>query len=95
MSDEPTGAGMTVPEYMTADEHEAMEVTARLANLVKKIIGEGPQAAHDWAEAAQRIHAIQHTIMAQAAARAYPDRYRPLGGHPAWASTPGSAGIRG
>jgi hypothetical protein len=29
---------------------------------------------------AMHVHAIQHAVMAQAAARAYPDLYGPLGG---------------
>ena len=65
---------------MTADEHRAMELTAELANLCRKIVGTGNQADHDWNELAHRIHAVQHTILAQAAARAYPYKYRPLGG---------------
>ncbi len=70
---------------MTDLEHEAMELTAQLANAMRRIIhdGGGSQVDHDWSEVAQRIHAIQHTILAQAAARAYPDLYRPLGG---WAA---------
>lgn len=65
---------------LTDEEHEAMALSAQLANLVRRIIGDGPQAEHDWNEMAQRIHAIQHTVLAQAAARAYPALYRPLGG---------------
>jgi len=34
---------------------------------------------HDWTEAAQRIHGLQHMVMAQAAARAFPHLYRELG----------------
>lgn len=66
-------------ELLTEDEHEAMRLSGELANTVGRIIGKGPQAEYDWNEAAQRIHAIQHMILAQAAARAYPDRYRLLG----------------
>lgn len=67
-------------DLLTDDEHTAMRLSADLANVVRRIIGSGSPAEHDWNEAAQRIHAIQHTIMAQAAARAYPALYRPLGG---------------
>ncbi len=79
---------MAAGDLMTEDEHAAMKLTADLANALHRIIGKGGQAEHDWAEAAQRIHAIQHTILAQAAARAYPDLYRPLGG---WPDTEGAA----
>lgn len=57
-----------------------MEVSATLANLMRQVIGGGPDAAHDWNEAAHNIHAVQNAILAQAAARAYPDQYRLLGG---------------
>lgn len=65
---------------LTADEHEAMALSGKLAGVIRRIIGNGQQAENDWSEAAQRIHAIQHMVLAQAAARAYPDLYRPLGG---------------
>lgn len=69
----------SIDELMTADEHEAMRLTGELASLVHKIIGDGPQAEHDWAEFTVRIHACQHMIMRQCAARAFPDLYRRLG----------------
>lgn len=62
-------------ELLTDDEHEAMRLSAALANLLHRICGATP----DWTEAAYRIHGIQHMVMAQAAARAYPDLYRRLG----------------
>jgi hypothetical protein len=65
---------------MTDLEHEAMELSAQLANTLHRIIGDGPQASNDWAEAAMRIHSMQQMILAQAACRAYPDRYRLMGG---------------
>jgi hypothetical protein len=80
-------------EALTPDEHEAMRLSAALANVVRRIIGDGPQAEHDWNEAAQRIHAVQHMVMAQAAARCYPERYRLLGGTVA-ATAPQSASAR-
>jgi len=72
---------MAIPgELLTPDEHLAMETSAQLANLVRKIIGDGPDADWDWGEALYRIHAVEQMILAQAAARAFPDLYRPLGG---------------
>lgn len=65
---------------MTDLEHEAMDLSGKLANTCRKIIGDGPQAEHDWAEMAIRIHSVQHMILAQSAAREYPSKYRPLGG---------------
>lgn len=64
---------------LTTEEHEAMVLSGKLAGAVRKIIGEGPTSEHDWAEAAAAIHVIQRMILAQSAAREYPDLYRLLG----------------
>lgn len=64
---------------LTEKEHEAMRVTGELANLLSEIIGKGPTRAQDINEIAGHLHAIQHAIMAQAAARLDPDLYRLLG----------------
>jgi hypothetical protein len=66
-------------DLLTADEREALALSGQLAKLCRRIVGSGPQAADDWSELASRIHAVQHTIMAQAAARAYPFEFRLLG----------------
>lgn len=66
-------------EWLTEDEHRAMELSGELATLIHRIIGDGPVAISDWAEAAGHIHSVQRNILAQAAARLYPDRYRLLG----------------
>lgn len=66
---------------MTPAEHRAMEMTADLWNhLVREVVADGSSAAGDLRELASHIHAIQHAILSQAAARVYPDRYRLLGG---------------
>lgn len=70
---------------LTTAEQTALGLTADLWNLVvREVILDGPTADHDRAEFAAQIHAVQHTLMAQSAARAHPDRYRLLGGslHP-------------
>jgi len=70
----------TTPPALTEDEHEAMRLTAKLTNLMcRAVIGRGDSRYRDIEEFVAHIHAIQHTIMAQAAARAYPDQYRLLG----------------
>ena len=71
---------LTTTDLLTPDEQEAMRLSGELASLCHRIIGNGPQAANDWSEMAVRIHGVQHMILAQAAARAYPDEYRLLGG---------------
>jgi len=74
---------------LTTAERKALELTGELANLVHhQVISGGPMHDHDWNEFAMRIHAVQHMIMAQAAARAYPDDFRLLGGTIGSASQP-------
>lgn len=74
---------LLVPEIMTAAEHRAMELTAELAKLMRhEIIAEGPAWRNDHREFMADLHHIQHRILKQAAARAYPDLYRLLGGWP-------------
>lgn len=67
---------------LTPTEFEAMDLLGKAANAVRRVIGDGDQAEHDWSEAADKIHQLQTTVMAQAASRAYPEKYRPLGGWP-------------
>lgn len=47
--------------------------------LVDDVVEHGRNARDDLAELAAHLHAIQNAVLAQAAARAYPDRYRRLG----------------
>jgi len=68
------------PGLLTPDEQEAVTLAGRLANLISRIVAAGPTRNDDINEAVVHIHGIQHAVMAQAAARAYPDRYRLLGG---------------
>lgn len=70
---------LKIEDLMTQEEHDCMTVSAELAELLRKVIGDGRQTEHDWAEAAAHIHAIQRMVMSQAAARAFPDLYRLLG----------------
>lgn len=68
-------------ELLTEAEHKAMDLTAQLWNLlVSDVVGNGHSRAKDLHELVHHLHAIQHTVMSQAAARAYPNRYRLLGG---------------
>lgn len=74
---------MTVvrPEDLLTDvERRALACSSELSGLLRHIIGDGPQAANDWAEAAHHIHVLQRYVMSQAAARAFPTEYRALGG---------------
>jgi hypothetical protein len=70
----------TDPELLTEAEHRAIDYTAALWHELGEIVGPGPSRAVDLRELVVHIHAIQHAVMSQAAARAYPDRFRLLGG---------------
>ncbi len=68
-------------DLLTEAEHRAMDLTVQLWNLLcREIIGNGPSRPGDVQELARDLHVIQERILAQAAGRAYPDRYRLLGG---------------
>lgn len=67
---------------MTEDEQACLDALTTAANLGFKIInGEHHAGGQKWdgAEWAMHIHDCQHMIMAQAAARAFPEKYRLLG----------------
>jgi len=66
-------------QLLTGDELEFLDLLAKSANLFRRITGGGTQANNDWAEAADKIHQLQTTVMSQAAARAYPEKFRLLG----------------
>lgn len=67
-------------ETMTPQEHDAVERAARLFDAVSSLIGDAATASGDRQELAIHIHAIQNMVLAQAAARAYPEKYRLMGG---------------
>lgn len=67
------------PELLTDDEHQAVELAGELWNLLCQITGDGPNRGPDLDEFRHSIHQVQHGVMKQAAARAYPDRYHLLG----------------
>lgn len=73
------GQQATGAAYLTPDEHHAIDVTVELVNTLGRVVGEGPTRMQDLTEMVDKIHQIQHTVMAQAAARAYPGTFRLLG----------------
>lgn len=65
---------------LTESEHEAIEAAGQLATLIsERVIGSGPTRGDDIAEMEAALHVVQRMVMAQAAARAYPNSYRLLG----------------
>ena len=68
-------------EILTDDEQQAVRMAGDLWNhLVRHVVADGRTRDADLGELCAHIHAIQHAVMSQAAARAYPDTYRLLGG---------------
>jgi hypothetical protein len=66
-------------DLLTEDEHRAVALLAELWNLLSGIVGPDDTRRGDLAELRPHIHAIQQAVLSQAAARAYPHRYRCLG----------------
>jgi len=66
-------------QYLTVDETTAIQQAADLWGTLCKVVGTGRTRDHDLGELVAHIHAIQHAVMSQAAARAYPNVYRLLG----------------
>lgn len=67
------------PWLLTVEEHRAMDLMAQLWDTVCELVPAGSARDTDLGELAVHVHAAQRTILAQAAARAYPERYRLLG----------------
>lgn len=67
-------------EFLTESEHEAVNLASQLYGIInKEIIGNGASRQMDIQELTIHIHAIQNMVLAQAASRAYPKRYRLMG----------------
>lgn len=64
---------------LTDAEHGAMTAIADASRAVVAIIGTAGPAERDRLEVLIHVHALQTFVMAQAAARAYPDLYRLAG----------------
>jgi hypothetical protein len=64
---------------LTPDEHRAIQQAGVLWGTLCAVVADGPTRTADLAELIVHVHAIQHAVMAQAAARAHPDLYRLLG----------------
>lgn len=69
-----------IDDLLTPYEHETLALTGELVGRLHAIIGDGPTGDADRYEMVQAVHVVQKMILGQAAARAYPDLYRLLGG---------------
>lgn len=61
-------------------ELDALEITADLSRALTLVVGRDASRSQDIAELFHHIHAIQRYVMSHAACRAYPDKFRMLGG---------------
>jgi hypothetical protein len=64
---------------LTPAEHHLIKLLGECWTRYSRIVGDGPTRAADSNEFVTKIHDLQHAVMAQAAARAYPDEYRLVG----------------
>ena len=69
-------------ELLTDAEHGLIVRIGECACAFASIINDGAMLGYDSREFSDKIHQLQHMVMSQAAARAYPDRYRLLGETP-------------
>lgn len=67
-------------DLLTLDEHIVVAKLGKLWGDLCRIVGDGPTREADLNEIVVHVHALQNFVLAQAAARAYPDTYR-LAGH--------------
>lgn len=65
---------------LTDDEHALIDLLCDVTDGFSNVIGSDPFVREqDAAEVIAHIHALQDKVLAQAAARLYPDRYRLMG----------------
>lgn len=70
---------MTDKDFLTLAERRALDISGELADAFKQVIGHGETSKEDFAEVVLHIHALQNMLLAQAAGRAYPEKYRLMG----------------
>ena len=67
--------------FLTEAEHAAVDALGHAWGLVVAVINEGGNPeTFDTHELVGHVHALQNAVLANAAARAYPETYRLLGG---------------
>jgi hypothetical protein len=66
-------------DLLTHRERKCLSLLSEVSGLMREITYHDDYP-HDWEEAAAALHVLQRMVMGQAAVRAYPGEYRPLGG---------------
>jgi hypothetical protein len=67
-------------ELLTDEEKELLATLGHAARLFRQIVADDTTRDADLSEVVDKIHQLQHAVLAQAAGRYYPDDYRLLGG---------------
>lgn len=68
-----------VDELLTDEEHKCMALLSDVHTLFSSICGNRDTRHEDMREMVSYVHQLQRAVLAQAGARAYPDKYRALG----------------
>lgn len=68
---------------MTEKEHALVTLLGEAASIYCKDVA-GEEYEWDQMEFVDKIHQLQHSVMSQAAARAFPEKYRLQGMHGDW-----------
>lgn len=66
-------------DLLTDEERQIVRDLGAIWGRITAIVGDGPTRAADLHEIVAHIHALQHMIMSNAAARAFPTEFRLLG----------------
>ncbi len=66
-------------DLLTEQEIRLVSELGRCGGLFREVIGKGRQSANDRDEVSRHIINMQNMVLANAAARAYPTKYRLLG----------------
>jgi len=66
-------------DLLTDNERETVKLVGRVYQNIERMCSDSTTRSSDLVEAAAHCHALQQMVMAQAAARAYPDEFRLLG----------------
>lgn len=73
-----------MPELLTDAEHEVIDLLGQAWTVIcEQVVAAEASAGEDLREIMHHLHAVQNAVLANAAARAYPEKYRLMGAdHP-------------
>ena len=72
-------------DYLTHNEEQLLNLISECYNIFCMVVGTDEEVrSADLQEVAAHIHALQDKVLAQAAARLYPEKYRLMGRKGQW-----------